>query len=487
MQQCSATGGPEAHGGGIDAGGDLLLPFETDPGFSVVECYAEGDGGGIRVAGSLVIDRRQLHMSRCEAGRNGGGIHASGTVDIRGRSDVFPAEFVRSRASGSGGGLFLAPDAGPMDAEFLLFKFCSADSGGAMALHAAATITGTTTESNSARDGASLWIAGDVSLHRVLSRYEIAFERGGSAYIDEGGTLQIADSRIEDNEAGLSAGSIFVGPGASLNVSRSTIHDGFVTERGANIVNLGTTRLDASRVVSGRFTGDGAGEGGGVYNAGSFVAINSFISYNGFRSRRGGALFNTGDAYLVHCNLLENTGESGSLVNNLGTLGMSHCVVRASPTGSTVAGLSIDSTGWNLDVDGSAALSGPGDRAGTPLEPADPVFTGFVFPLADSLPVLPLSPCLDAGDPSGSVDEQGRPILTDFSGNPRAIGMPDIGMTETCTTDFAQPTGTLNFFDVSGFLQAWQQGLAGADFAEPQGSFDFFDIAAFLARFADGC
>lgn len=486
VANCSATGDPDAHGGGIDAGGELRLVPGEDSGLSISLCHAEGDGGGIRVAGMLTLEG-DVAIGGCNAAGDGGGVHINGPATLRGRSEDFPAEIFQNTASGAGGGLYLAPEAGPMDARHMFFRLCTADTGGAAALHARAAVADTLVETAHARNGASFWVSGDTTLERVLSRYGIASEHGGSSFVATGGSLQIVDASIEDNEARLSGGSIFVDTGATLRAVRSTIHDGFVTERGANILNLGSTRLEASRVISGRFTGDGAGEGAGVYNAGSLVAINTFIAVNGFNSQRGGALFNSGDAYLVHCNLLENTGNSGTLVENSGTVEMSHCVVRTSPEGAAVSGEPIDSLGWNLDVLGAAGLSGPGDLAGTPLEPADPSFAGFVFPFIESMPVVPLSPCLDAGNSSASVDDRGIPILTDFSGNPRAIGAPDIGITETCTTDFVQPFGVINFFDVSGFIHAWQQGQPTADFAEPLGSFDFFDIAAFLARFNDGC
>jgi hypothetical protein len=55
----------------------------------------------------------------------------------------------------------------------------------------------------------------------------------------------------------------------------------------------------------------------------------------------------------------------------------------------------------------------------------------------------------------------------------------------TCPADITQD-GSLNFFDVSGFLSAFSAGDPAADFND-DGSFNFLDVSAFLAAFAAGC
>ena len=46
--------------------------------------------------------------------------------------------------------------------------------------------------------------------------------------------------------------------------------------------------------------------------------------------------------------------------------------------------------------------------------------------------------------------------------------------------------GTLDFFDVSAFLNAFNAGDPIADL-DGNGSFDFFDISTFLNAFSAGC
>ena len=61
----------------------------------------------------------------------------------------------------------------------------------------------------------------------------------------------------------------------------------------------------------------------------------------------------------------------------------------------------------------------------------------------------------------------------------------NIGECNTCQADLDHD-GSLNFFDISAFLNAFNNQNPIADF-EPDGQFNFFDISAFLAAFGKGC
>ena len=56
-----------------------------------------------------------------------------------------------------------------------------------------------------------------------------------------------------------------------------------------------------------------------------------------------------------------------------------------------------------------------------------------------------------------------------------------------CPADLAPPFGTLNFFDVSAFIAAYNSQNPAADFAAPFGVFNFFDVSAFIAAYNAGC
>lgn len=59
--------------------------------------------------------------------------------------------------------------------------------------------------------------------------------------------------------------------------------------------------------------------------------------------------------------------------------------------------------------------------------------------------------------------------------------------TPDCVADFAAPFGTLNFFDISAYIGAFNAGDASADLAAPFGSLNFFDISAYISAFNAGC
>lgn len=53
--------------------------------------------------------------------------------------------------------------------------------------------------------------------------------------------------------------------------------------------------------------------------------------------------------------------------------------------------------------------------------------------------------------------------------------------------DIAEPFGTVDFFDVSAFLTAYNAQDPVADVAAPFGAYDFFDVSAFLTMYNNGC
>lgn len=56
-----------------------------------------------------------------------------------------------------------------------------------------------------------------------------------------------------------------------------------------------------------------------------------------------------------------------------------------------------------------------------------------------------------------------------------------------CAADLVAPFGTLNFFDVSAFLNLYNVQDPAADLALPFGQWNFFDVSAFLTSYNAGC
>ncbi|GAB4386349.1 MAG: hypothetical protein Kow0022_15050 [Phycisphaerales bacterium] len=82
-------------------------------------------------------------------------------------------------------------------------------------------------------------------------------------------------------------------------------------------------------------------------------------------------------------------------------------------------------------------------------------------------------------DSAGGVDEEYNALLF--------IGCVAPAGPQPCNdADFAEPFGTLDFFDVQAFLQAFSAHNPAADLNN-DGIFDFFDVQAFLQAFSAGC
>jgi cytochrome c peroxidase len=83
-------------------------------------------------------------------------------------------------------------------------------------------------------------------------------------------------------------------------------------------------------------------------------------------------------------------------------------------------------------------------------------------------------------DPSGAGGEaRSRAVrLTFFSRN---------GAPQSCPADLAPPFESMDFSDITRFLDGFARGELIADLAPPLGQYDFSDVAAFLASFAAGC
>lgn len=75
------------------------------------------------------------------------------------------------------------------------------------------------------------------------------------------------------------------------------------------------------------------------------------------------------------------------------------------------------------------------------------------------------------------------------SGNVRSVlnGVQIVRLADECPADFAEPFGTLNFFDVAAFMQAYNDEDPAADLVAPFGVFNFFDIAAYIKAYNAGC
>jgi CSLREA domain-containing protein len=262
----------------VRPGGSLTLRHVTITGGVAAGSGLPASGGGVRNAGTLVVDRSTI--TRNTAVRAGGGIEASpGSTTTVERSTL--SDNSTGDGPGNGGGLHLT-------------------GAGAVHVHRSA-VTGNV----AASEGGGLWNSGTGTM--TVDRSTVAGNTaggadptmgGGGLFQEAGGsgTLTVTRSEIVHNVADGAAGS----GGGILNdqgtvvVERSSVSGNRSVRAGGGIeANLGTTRLERTH-LTGNATGDGPGNGGGLHltGAGTVQVDRSRVTRN-TAAAEGGGLWNS--------------------------------------------------------------------------------------------------------------------------------------------------------------------------------------------------
>jgi hypothetical protein len=237
--------------------------------------------------------------------------------------------------------------------------------------------------------------------------------------------------------------------GTLVTLSRVTIRNGFHDKGGGGINNHGTLTINNSTVSGNSASGGGqvGGGGGGILNGGGTVTINnSTLSGNRSLGRDGGGIVNYSGTVTINNSTLSGNvadGFGGGINNDSGgTLTINNSTVSGNVAGhgggidnidspitfltlqdSIVANNSggncgdpLTSNGYNLSSDNTCNFNGPGD-----LNNTDPKLGqfGYYGGPTQTIPLLSGSPAIDAGNPSGCTDGNGRLLKTDQRGKPR--------------------------------------------------------------------
>ena len=168
--------------------------------------------------------------------------------------------------------------------------------------------------------------------------------------------------------------------------------------------------------------GNSANAGGGIDNNSGTLTISDSTFYG------NSANFNRGNAFgggIVSgaATISNSTFGGNSAQGSLGSFGggiygdvtLQNSIVAHSPAGGNCAG-QITSHGYNLSSDGTCNFNAHGD-----LNNHDPL----LGPLQNNggpthtMALLPGSPAIDGGNPSGCTDGQGHLLKTDQRGAPR--------------------------------------------------------------------
>ena len=287
--------------------------------------------------------------------------------------------------------------------------------------------------------------------HVTLSKLTVRNGQASSgAGIKNSGTLTLSNSTVSGNEAPIPCIHFFV----FCEIRRGTASGGGIYNSGELIISNST--ISENHAGSYCNATPCSAVGGGIYNAGTHMAIeNSTLTGNSAgtacstsipcRVGVGGAFYTSGATVTLNNSTITGNsayrcsgtcgGTGGAIVNGFGTFAMDNSTVSGNSAGGIVnggtatlqnsivgnnAGINcsgtITSHGYNLSSDDTCKLDGRGD-----LNNHDPL----LGPLqnnggpTETMALLPGSPAIDAGNPSGCTDGQGHLLRTDQRGMPR--------------------------------------------------------------------
>ena len=225
-------------------------------------------------------------------------------------------------------------------------------------------------------------LVGNVAFERCVDRCSsISSGRGGAVF--NTGTMIISNSTLTQNSAS-ACRTIF------LPMGRQIVCSGV----GGGIWNNGTLTIN-NDTLSANDVGHQGSVGGGVFNVGGILTVNnSTVSMNS-----GGGIFN------------EDTNGFGF---TQGTATLQNAIVANK--GVNCEGPLIISMGYNLSSNGSCHFSNTGDRNNTNPKLGPLQNNGGP---TQTMALLPGSPAIDAGNPSGCTDGHGHLFKTDQRGKPR--------------------------------------------------------------------
>jgi hypothetical protein len=288
-------------------------------------------------------------------------------------------------------------------------------------------LSGLTIRNGQAVHGGGVYNSGDLTItSTTISRNSASGTptfgaQGGGIY--NGGTLTISNSTVSGNVArpgrmcnlfnrcsGGSGGDIY-------NVATLTINKSTVSGNVANDV----CRLDYNY---GRHIVCFGGSGGGIDSFGTLTIYNSTVSDNvarlGVACERssciatgfgGGIISSSSSSTLTISNSTISGNQGGGIA---GSATLQNSIVAHSPGGNCYG--TMISNGYNMSSDGTCNFSSSGDWNNT-----DPLL-GSLQPNGgptQTQALLPGSPAIDAGNPSGCTDGNGHLLKTDQRGYPR--------------------------------------------------------------------
>jgi len=365
-------------------------------------------------------------------------------------------------------------------------------------------------------DGSDLTIVGSGADATVLTGSNVS----RVFYALNNASLKLRDLTIEDGRASIGSGGCIYTNGP-LAIENVVIRSGFAAGDGGGIYSSSSLHVYKSHFSGNTCNGDGgaivdaaghtvidrssffeneAVNGGALWIGLSSVDITNSTFYLNFAFVDGGAIHHRSNLPLrvLHSTFLEN--EAGEFPDGPSAGGIDSSTSSSDPIikSSVFAYNTFD--GKLADVYGDFSLADhslfttlDGASFGSlssvlvgnnPLLSGTPTQIGVTHAFAP----MPGSPIIDAGatDEFPAFEQLGYNRSLDGDGD--LIAAPDMGASEAegvCPADLTG-NGTLDFFDVSAFLGAYNAMNPVADFTG-DGVLNFFDVSAFLGAYNAGC
>ena len=361
----------DQNGGAVYAAGDLVLSNTA-----VINNAAGNQGGGVYLTGTLTLNNSSVLSNT--SGTSGGGIRV-------GRGLTLNGGLFQNNASGkNGGGLYavnLSAKANLTNTRFL--SNTAANQGGGMYANGPATLNGTQFLGNTSNDGGGLFAIDALTLTSGVFLGNTASHNGGGVYNNS--TAVITGVLFISNVA-LSSG----GGGAIYNTS------------GAG--TSGTVTLLNSTLISNTASN---GFGGAINNdVGSGFILVQNSTFSGNHATLGGAISTLSVLTLTNSTLAGNPADAGALYIGIqGNAFLYNSIIANGPAqgGDCIDVGTITMNVHNLIRDGtcSPALSG------NPLLGTLGNYGGSL----STMPLLPGSPAIDAGDASTCLARDQRGVV----------------------------------------------------------------------------
>ncbi len=310
---------------------------------------------------------------------------------------------------------------------------------------------------------------------------------GGAISADLKSVVTLTNSTLLGNSAP-SGGGISVRGGSSVTLNDSTVSGNSATALGGAGGGIFADTISSVTLIACTLSGNVAGNvGGGIYARAQVSLINSTLSNNSAGSTGGGISVIFATLTITNSTISGNSAYSlgGGIVSHASTLTISHATITNNSTKTSGGGISFfgfmtltntivagNSAPTDPDILGTGAFNQTNSLINMSAAAAGLGTLGNYGGSTQTIPLLPGSPAIDAGNSTITMDQRGlsrfgAPDIGAFESQGFMFTTTGSGQTAFITTMFANPlavTVTANnpVEPVDGGLVTFTPPISGA-------------------------